>query len=238
MRLLHLYFDLMNLYGEYANISALNRYLTQQGITTETDRLSLYETIDFETYDLIYMGSGTEYAQELALKDLMKQRACLKKAYDDGTVILATGNAFELFGKSITKANGETLDALSFFDFSTKIEDDRRMVTDQLCRFTANNVSAVGFINKSSVITGISEPMFIVEHGTGNQPDDWKEGILSGHFYGTHLTGPCLVKNPFLAEYFVRLLCDKAERPFVGLDAEYENKAYEMTLSELRNRKW
>ena len=47
MKILHLYYDLMNLYGEYANVSALERYLRQQDIEAVTDKKSLYDDIDF-----------------------------------------------------------------------------------------------------------------------------------------------------------------------------------------------
>lgn len=40
MKILHLYHDIMNLYGEYANVSALERMLEKSGVKFTTDRLT------------------------------------------------------------------------------------------------------------------------------------------------------------------------------------------------------
>lgn len=235
MKILHLYYDLMNLYGEYANVSALERYLGQQDIEVTTDKKSLYDDIDFSQYSFIYIGSGTELKQLIALEDIMRRKTALKAAYDSGAIILATGNAFELFGNKIVSPNNTEHEALSFFDFDTIVNGSLRTLTDQICMCQAGN-KAVGFINKASEIYGIKSPMFKVIWGAGNNKGEDTEGIAEGTFYGTHLTGPCLVKNPLMAEHFVRLLCEKEGKEFKGLSCEYETKSYEITLSELESR--
>ena len=45
-KLLHLYDDVMNLYGEYANVAVLARYLRDLGFQVQVETLSLYETKD------------------------------------------------------------------------------------------------------------------------------------------------------------------------------------------------
>ena len=54
MKLLHLYYDIMNLYGEYANISAMERILIKSGIECQTDRLSMGDNAELSEYDFIY----------------------------------------------------------------------------------------------------------------------------------------------------------------------------------------
>lgn len=232
MKILHLYHDLMNLYGEYANVSALERYLTQQGADVTVDKKSLCDDIDFSDYSFIYIGSGTEIKQLIALENIMKHKEALLKAYESGAVILATGNAFELFGRKIVSPDKTENEALSFFDFYTEVTDKQRTLLDQVCTFGDGN-KAVGFINKASQSFGIKNPMFTVSRGEGNNKSEMTEGIVEGSFYGTHLTGPCLIKNPLLAEFFVKLLCEKEGIEFKGLSCEYEMKAYKMNLSEL-----
>ena len=46
MKILHLYHDIMNLYGEYANVSALERMLEKSGVKFTTDRLTLFDNAD------------------------------------------------------------------------------------------------------------------------------------------------------------------------------------------------
>ena len=234
MKILHLYDDLLNLYGEYANVKALARCLEKEGAAVEVVRASLYDAVDFAGLDFIYMGSGTERKQLLALEDLQKRAPALRKAWENGTVILATGNAFELFGKSLTSPDGKAHPGLGWFAFTTKVED-KRFLADQICTF-GNGEKAVGFINKSSEIFGVKSPLFTVDYGIGNHEGDKEEGILEKNFFGTHLTGPCLVKNPFLMSFFVKMLCEKAGISFKPLDLPYETKAYQVTLNALTER--
>ena len=74
MRILHLYPELMNLYGEYGNVLVLKKHLEDQGLEVTIDRKDVEESIDFDRYDMIYMGSGTEKNQLIALKDLLKYK--------------------------------------------------------------------------------------------------------------------------------------------------------------------
>ena len=236
IRVLHLYYDLMNLYGEYANVSVLERFLLQQGADVRIDRLSLYDEVDFSVYDFVYIGSATERKQLIALENIMKYKSQIKDAYQNGTAFLATGNAFELFGKNIKTPSGETLDCLGLFDFCTEVNDKQRTLEDQVCDGIFSEIKAVGFINKASEIFGIETPMFKVVSGCGNNKNEATEGIAVNNFYGTHLTGPLLVKNPDIAEFFVKLLCNKKGIEFSGIDSENEKKAYKITLNALMER--
>lgn len=234
MKILHLYYDLLNLYGEYANVAALERCLKKEGIDVEVVRASLHDDIDFASFDFIFMASGTERKQLLALEDIQKREPSLRKSRENGAVILATGNSFELFGKSLTSPDGTEHKCLDWFDFTTKVED-KRYLADQICTFS-DGQKAVGFINKSSEIFGVTSPLFTVDFGESNHAGDKEEGIRDGNFFGTHLTGPCLVKNPFLMVFFVKLLCEKAGVEYKALDLPYETKAYQVTLDALTER--
>ena len=106
IQLLHLYPDLMNLYGEYANVAALRRSLERQEAEVVVRTGTLYEDIDFSDADFVYMGAGTESAQLVALEDLRRYTDAVGAALARGVVVLATGNAMELFGSSITSPDG------------------------------------------------------------------------------------------------------------------------------------
>ena len=55
MKLLHLYYDIMNLYGDYANVSAMKRILEKSGEQVTVDRLTLGDSVDFSQYDFVYI---------------------------------------------------------------------------------------------------------------------------------------------------------------------------------------
>ena len=87
MKLLHLYDDVMNLYGEYANVSVLARYLSDLGCEVQVDTLSLYDEAELDGYDFFFMGAGTERRQKLALERLLGRRDALKRLIAEGKVI-------------------------------------------------------------------------------------------------------------------------------------------------------
>ena len=120
MKLLHLYPNLMNMYGDYANILALKKHLEDQGLTVKVDYKDINEDIDFSLYDFIYMGSGTESKELIALNDIIRYKDEFKNLVNNNKVILFTGNASELLGKSID----DNL-ALNVFDFKTQHTDKR-----------------------------------------------------------------------------------------------------------------
>ncbi len=236
IRILHLYHDLLNLYGEYGNVSAVERYLKNQGVDVKVDKLSLYDHVDFSSYDFIYLGSGTEEKQLKALDDLKNNKSDIVSAYENGTVILATGNSFEIFGKSITSPDGTKTDGLSWFDMETTVTDKQRTLTDEVCTAEFLTSQCVGFINKASETKSHEKPMFSVDFGAGNSKQIKEEGIVKGNFYGTHLTGPCLIKNPHLLVYFASLIAKKKGFEIKPTELKYETKAYKVTLESLKSR--
>ncbi len=235
MKLLHLYHDIMNLYGDYANISALERIFKNSGVEYTADKLSFSDSPAFEEYDFIYIGSGTERNRNVVLEDIRKYADGLKAFIDSGKPVLMTGNSFEMLGKTITGANGKTIDGLGIFDFAVTEQNRTRTTGDAI--FTAGFLDKplVGFINKCSEIEGISEPLFSVKMGLGNKNDGDTEGIRKNNFFGTHLTGPVLIKNPHFLVYLARLIA--GENTEIKTDRlKYENAGYEITLSELTKR--
>lgn len=70
--------------------------------------------------------------------------------------------------------------------------------------------------------------------GIGNNEAEKTEGIRKNNFFGTHLTGPVLIKNPYFLEYIASLLpgMEKADGSYL----KYEKAGYEVTLSELTKR--
>lgn len=204
MKIVHLYYNLMNLYGEYGNVLALKRALEEKGEKAEIVKLSVGDEFDFSECGLIYIGSGTERSQKAALEYIAPYRDEIYNAWKGGADILATGNAFEMFGEKITDADGKEHKGLGFFDFVT-LEGSKRIVTDSLCEF--ENHEIIGFVNKASQIFGIEKPFFAVKQGAGNSDSETaNEGIKTDGFYGTHIIGPLLVRNQYMAEYFANQL--------------------------------
>lgn len=234
MRILHLYHDIMNLYGEYANVAAMERLLTKSSLPFTTDRLSLGDKPVLTDYDFIYIGSGTERNRNVVMEDLRQYRSDLSQYIDSGKVLLLTGNSFEMLGKTITDADGTEHKALGLFDFTVTEQKKTRTTADAVFRSDFCEQELVGFINKCSEIQGISTPLFKVLMGLGNQSKDTAEGLRHRNLFGTHLTGPILIKNPHFLLYIAGLCTGGA--PLKEDWMSYEKAAYELTLRELKER--
>ena len=74
IRVLHLYHDLMNLSGDNGNMVAIKDALERQKVNYTIDYLSIGDKIDFNKYNLIYIGNGSRENQELARIDLLKYK--------------------------------------------------------------------------------------------------------------------------------------------------------------------
>ena len=135
-KLLYLYDDLMNLYGENGNIRVLTRHLQDQGFSVTVDRRSLSDSLDFSGYALIYLGSGTESARNAALRHLVPYRDALQKAEQAGTILLFTGNAWEMLGASVTTGSGETIPGLGLFAFTVTESSEKRITGDVIADLT------------------------------------------------------------------------------------------------------
>ena len=233
MRFLHLYHDIMNLYGDYANVSSLKRIVEYSGEEVGVDRISLGGSADLNGYDFIFVGSGTERNQKTVLKDFVKYKEQLSAYIAADKPLLMTGNSFEMLGHMITDGIGVTSEGLDLYDFTVVEEKGRRFTDDIICKADFLEQPFVGFINKSSKVFNIRKRLFTTEFGLGDNDEGYYEGIHDRNFFGTHLTGPILIKNPHFLIYLASIVLGRepnADR------LEYERKGYEITLSKLRER--
>ena len=235
IKLLHLYPEAMSLYGEYANLILLSRYLTWRGAEVEIQAVGCDEAPDFTGADLIYMG--TERTQKAALGWLTPYRDALKGAAEH-SLVLFTGNAMELLGASITDQKGTVHEGLGFGGFAT-VETDKRVPHDVIARTGLFAEPVVGFMNKCSRTSGVEEPLFeAMTMGMGNEQEGGPEGFRHGNVIGTHITGPVLVKDPaFLAWIAERILANRGKTLPVPADEPdwliHAEQAYQVTLEEL-----
>ncbi len=228
MRILHLYPNLMNLYGDYANLTVLKKHLQDQGCKVSIDRKEVSDSIDFDRYDLIYMGSGTEKNLMVALDELKVYKHFLKKAIEQDKVILFTGNAMEVFGKKIGDRDG-----LGILDFTVELSE-KRQTGDVIVQNTEIG-EVVGFINRSSLIKGGGAyKLFDYEFRHEGLEDNDYEGYRYHNLFGTHIIGPVLVKNPNFMNKIVSLLMKGKAKE---ISYPMEEEAYRTTLRELKKRK-
>ncbi len=201
LKILHLYYDLMNLSGDNGNIVAIQDFLDNEGCKYVIDRLSIGDKIDFNKYNMIYIGNGSRESQELARTDLLKYKYQIKKSFKN-QLILATGNAMELFGASI-----DNKECLNLIPIKTLYLKDY-VVQEKIIDTEFINKPIIGFINRNSE-SKIKKNYFLNE-----------DGIHVDNFYGTYLLGPLLIRNPYLLNKFMEILFSQND---MKIKSDYKN---------------
>ena len=232
IKVAHLYYDLMNLYGESGNVKALKMQLEGQGIKTTIKFLTIDDDLNFKDYDIVYIGSGTENNQKIVLNHLLKYKKDIEDAIEKGVHFICTGNALELFGNVIEDVNNKKYTALAMFDFDVK-QEEVRMVDEVLFKTDLINKYILGFQNQSGHIKSDILNLFDVVKGIGSYIGSKKEGIHYKNFYGTYVIGPILVRNPELLKYLVKEIINKNNKnfKFKKFNQKLEIEAYDNFMS-------
>lgn len=233
IKILHLFPKLLSLYGEYANISVLKYYLEKNSYTVNVFRCEDGNS-DFSSFDMIYVGSGTEDNILHGAKMLMPHKDKIRTSIENGDLWLSTGNSLALFGEKIITSENDVHNALSIFSFTVTEENKRfsgDVMTKEICGYPL-----IGYINNSYRLDGISSHFseFTLNTSLGNDKKNGKDGYVCNNFYASALTGPLFVKNPHVMEYFIEKMT--GEKIPIS-DEDNIKKAYTQSLSQLEKRK-
>ena len=207
IRIAHAYDNLLNLYGSHGNIMVLERYLNEAGYETKVSSFTTGQYMDISQYDLVYFGAGTERNMILSLLDFRRYFSELKEYLEDGRKLLVTGNSMAIFGNSITDINGKTYEGAELIDITTTIHT-KRTYSELVMTSNLLEQPVIGNINSSVDITVKNEtPMFTVIKETSGRRRT--EGVQQEQIFATEVSGPLLVRNPFLLHKYAELLVEK-----------------------------
>src|SRR5215831_13896220 len=110
IRLVHLYADLMSVYGDRGNVLALSRRAEWRGIPLEVRELSLGDELDPAEVDLIFFGGGQDREQAVVSPDFLQQKgAAVRQAVENGAALLSVCGGYQLLGRSYTTVDGQQL---------------------------------------------------------------------------------------------------------------------------------
>ena len=238
LKIVHFYPDLMSLYGSYANVSVLRRYLEALDCTVTVQPVRPGEGADITGADFLFMGAGTERAQRFAAVDFAQYGPAVKSLADEGCAMLFAGTAMELLGDSITDAAGTVRAGIGLADF-TSVQGKRRFVADVYGHTDLFPEAVVGFMNKCAKISGVTTPLLTaLDMGFGNDAEKGPEGFHRDNVFASELTGPILIKNPKLLETVVAAILSRRglPAPEVWPLDDWTAQGYTITEEQLRLR--
>jgi CobQ-like glutamine amidotransferase family enzyme len=226
-----MYADMLDLYGDSGNMEVIGYRCRMRGIDCQVDTYSIdSEMPDFASYDLIYIGGGADLEQQHISADLLKCREGIKKAYESGTFLFLICGGYQLMGKYYRDADGNDIPGLGLFDYFTVAPDSRKLrcIGNIVIRttFTGETVDMVGFENHGGQTQGVKTPLGEVLYGNGNCSKSKYEGYFEKNVIATYSHGPCLSKNPEIADYMITYCVNR------GSDEKTELKKLDDTLEK------
>jgi len=243
LHICHLYPDLLNLYGDIGNIITLAKRSEWRGIDVKITNVTIGDTFNAENYDIIFLGGGQDFEQELLQADLLHQKGNeIRNAINGNKVFLCVCGGFQLMGKCFRTHNGKEIEFLGALDLWT-IAGKKRMVGNlifecQLGSMPQDTVKIVGFENHSGrtyLGPGV-RPLGKVIYGYGNNGQDGYEGAVYKNVYCTYSHGSLLPKNPQFADHLIQLALKEKYGSSVTLDKlddSLENAAHDTVITRI-----
>ena len=238
LKILWMYHDLMDLYGDKGNIETLRYRASKRGIHVIVDTCTLQEERNIEDYDIFFLGGGADKEQTLIYKDLLARKESILKAKESGTAFLLICGGYQLFGQYYLDQDGQKINGLGIYDYYTESSDrDHRCIGNIVVEANIRDkeVTVVGFENHGGQTKAVSNSFGKVLVGHGNTYKGEYEGYMDAQTIATYMHGPLLPKNPVIAdEVILRGLNRRyAVEQLEPLQDTLENAAHDTMLKRL-----
>lgn len=193
--------DVMGTYGDGGNAVVLRQRLRLRGLAAEIVEITLDDPVP-ESLDLYTLGGAEDYAQRLATRHLLRYPG-LQRAAERGAPVLAICAAVQVLGHWYETSSGERVDGVGMLDATTTPQQQRtigELVSTPL--LTGLTQPLTGFENHrgGTVLGPAASPLGAVARGAGNRLGDGFDGVVQGSVVATYMHGPCLARNPELAD--------------------------------------
>ena len=215
LKICHMYPDVLNLYGDRGNVMCMTRRLRWRGIEASVTRLPIGDRLPLSGFDLVFIGGGQDFEQQVLLDDLHRGKDReIKSAIEDGIPFLTICGGYQMLGSYYETYDGQRCDFIGALDLYT-VGAVQRMIGNYSfrCEDSAGGSVVVGFENHSGKTwlgSGV-EPLGKVLSGFGNNGQDGTEGAHYKNVFGTYSHGPLLPKNPAFCDH---LLLTALERKY------------------------
>lgn len=233
LRIVHLYPDALNLYGDGGNIASLSKRCSWRGISCRVDQVLMGQALDLTDADIVLLGGGADRDQLAVCRELQAQREKVEAYVEEGGALLAICGGYQLLGHYYMMG-GERVEGLHVLDIETTA-GTTRLIGNVAIESPVCDTPIVGFENHAGrTVLGAGEKPLgrAMIHGTGNNGEDGGEGVLHDGVVGTYLHGPILPKNPGVTDWLIeRALRRRGEKvELAPLDDSLELLAHDVAM--------
>ena len=207
LKICHMYPDVLNLYGDRGNVRCLQQRLRWRGIDSAVERLPIGAQARLGDFDLVFIGGGQDFEQQVLLEDLHRGKDReIRAAIEDGLPFLTICGGYQMLGHYYETYDGQRCDFIGALDLYT-VGSKQRMIGNYKfqCGPESGGSLVVGFENhsgKTRLGSGV-QPLGQVLAGFGNNGEDGTEGARYRNVFGTYSHGPLLPKNPALCDFIL-----------------------------------
>ena len=196
--------DVMGTYGDGGNSVVLRQRLRLRGFAAEIVNITLDDPVP-SSLDMYTLGGAEDYAQRLATRHLIRYPG-LQEAAAKGAPVLAICAAIQVLGHWYETSAGERVDGVGMLDLTTSPQP-KRTIGEVVSRPLLPGLTErlTGFENHrgGTVLGAAARPLAKVITGAGNRDGDGVDGAVQGSVVATYLHGPCLARNPQLADHLL-----------------------------------
>ncbi len=234
INILHIYPDLLNMYGDKGNIESLKKRLLWRGIDVEYNALTSDSdsALDLNDVDILFIGGGSDREEKIACQKLIQYKNEIKTYVENDGVLVAVCGAYPILGKYF-KIEDDSIEGLGILDIYTEY-NSKRIINNVVLQSDFVKTPIVGFENHSGrTFINNHTPLGKVVFGKGNNDNSDYEGVVYKNVIATNLHGPLLPKNPELCDYILTCALKKKYNDFdtlAPLDDTTENTANEYVI--------
>lgn len=226
IRIVHLYPDELNLYGDGGNVLCLYNRLMWRGYDVSIEQVGIGDRLN--DFDILFIGGGQDREMKIIEHDLRRKTDALNYYIQLGRTVLAICGGYQLLGQYYKTNNGEEIRLAGALPFYTESGNDR-MIGNFVYQTEFGKV--VGFENHSgrTYLSRYLQPLGKIITGCGNNGTDGGEGVLYKNTFGTYAHGPVLPKNPTFADELIKRAL--GVRELQTLDDTAENLCHNQLVS-------
>lgn len=208
LRIVHLFPDLLNLYGDGGNVRVLAQRCRWRGIPVKVEAVHYGEEAHLDQADIVMLGGGPDREQKLASEVLSAMKEELRTFIEGDGALLAICGGYQILGhrwlmgdeevEGLSLINAETLRAGTGFN---------RLIDNIVLSSPLAELPVVGYENHAGrTKLGMGMQPFgkvVSQVGHGNDDISGADGVHYRNCIGTYLHGPLLGKNPEIADYLI-----------------------------------
>lgn len=202
VKVVHLYPNEMNIYGDWGNVLTILRRLEWHGYQPQLVTYHPGGTLPKDA-DILIGGGGQDSGQLKVEADLQRIKDSIFTLAEADVPMLMICGLYQLFGRSFKTHEGTMLRGIGLFAAET-IAGPARLIGN--IRIDTDFGEVIGYENHSG-LTHLDDPASAfgrVIKGKGNSGDG-TEGARYRNVFGSYLHGSLLPKNPAFADALVEM---------------------------------